>query len=127
MGGVFHAMSNTLVCRGPCGAAELALLEKLANMSRLRWEQCVSALPHVSAASVELRELVEDMSTCVVDVDNHIWPNNTAKNIALTRIAAQACHASIEGGKDCQGAVHASGDILALCCVCVCGIGCRLR
>ena len=79
MGGVFHAMSNTLVCTGPCGAAELALLEQLANMSRLRWEQCVSALPHVSAASDELTDLVEDMSTCVVDVDNHRWQNNAAK------------------------------------------------
>ena len=66
----------------PCilkaSAAELALLAIFANMSRLRWEQCVSALPHGSAASDELKDLVDDISTCVVDLDNHRKASMTA-------------------------------------------------
>ena len=129
----------------PCilkaSAAELALLATFANMARLRWEQFVVQLERGSAASDELKDLVDDISTCVVDLDNHRKASMTATefvikkadyeatHIALmqtiSRLAARACHASIAGGTDCENTVIPSKDMLALYCVCVCGLACR--
>ena len=88
-----------------------------------------------------MRDPVDGVSTCVVDLDSHREAPVTATevdinkadyeatNIALmqkiSRPAAQACHASIAGGTDCENTVIPSRDMLALYCVCACGLACR--